>query len=198
MSIFGNKCHICGKGREKYEYEWTTGGQETTIPVRTEIRVDYHELKQCTRCRRWACYRHWKNIYDLCTSCDGERQRGEREREREEWERKPEWQRRIEIEARRQADSERIRKEEEEKRKKAEREAADKAALQAHQAKYRCLVCGRPSEGPTLYSSGSVWSVREDWNNPRGLTRCKICSQWVCFSNSCYYMGVCKNCGGRL
>lgn len=96
-----------------------------------------------------------------------------------------------------QADEERQRKAEEAKREASTYALKRDTLLKAHKEKYFCHICGKPSEGPELDShgfAGRPHAITEEWDKPRGLTHCSNCGNWVCFSDNCYYRGLCRNC----
>ncbi len=86
--------------------------------------------------------------------------------------------------------------------------------LAAHQRRFRCHVCRKPSDGPQTYHTLKLaWVSRRklddtgagegvehvqhvNWNVPTGLSRCSRCHAWTCAEH--LYKGVCQTCAYKL
>jgi hypothetical protein len=79
--------------------------------------------------------------------------------------------------------------------------------LRRHQRKYKCHICGAPSDGPTRHRSiwmgeaGDRYVEYDSWADPAGLQQCSICGKWACCDGSedphihgPLYRRVCKRC----
>jgi hypothetical protein len=113
---------------------------------------------------------------------------------------------------------------------KAKRKAAEKARqrkqqaeqrareaerhLQQHKRRYKCHICGKPSDGPSHilkirnpvsgdyeevdYPFGLHQQIEyDDWYKPAGLQRCSICCRWACFEREHIYRGICEKCAKK-
>ena len=86
-------------------------------------------------------------------------------------------------------------------------------SLPAHQRRFRCHICHKPSEGPyTVHTPRFRWVSREaedtgyhnaveyetqvDLNRPTGLALCSRCHSWTCDVH--LYKGICQRCAFRL
>jgi hypothetical protein len=109
------------------------------------------------------------------------------------------------LQAQRDAEAQR----EAERRAGAERVAEQRQAKQArenakllatHQRRFKCHICGRPSDGPAQTKIISVDQSRgdddyrnvygDDWDEPINLIRCSVCNNWSCDDDIA--QGVCK------
>ncbi len=85
--------------------------------------------------------------------------------------------------------------------------------LAAHQRRFRCHVCHKPSDGPRTFSTvrlawisrtaddegphkGVQYVQHVDWECPTGLERCRRCHAWSCAEH--LHMTICQPCAGRL
>ena len=85
--------------------------------------------------------------------------------------------------------------------------------LAAHQRRFRCHVCHKPSDGPRTFSAvrlawisrpaedegphkGVEYEQHVEWECPTGLARCTRCHAWSCAEH--LYMSICASCAGRL
>ncbi len=86
--------------------------------------------------------------------------------------------------------------------------------LQAHQRRFRCHVCHKPSDGPytahaprfrwisgrtaedTGYHNAVEYETQVNWDQPTGLARCSRCHGWTCDVH--LYKGICQRCALRL
>ena len=86
--------------------------------------------------------------------------------------------------------------------------------LQAHQRRFRCHICHRPSDGPHTahvprfrwvspdpaegpdYQNAVEYETQVTWDQPTGLARCARCHSWTCHVH--LYKGICQTCAMRL
>ena len=85
--------------------------------------------------------------------------------------------------------------------------------LAAHQRRFRCHVCHKPSDGPRTFSTvrlawisravdgegphkGVEYVQHVDWECPTGLARCSRCHAWSCAEH--LHLTICPTCAGRL
>lgn len=123
------------------------------------------------------------------------------------------WKRKIDDDEARKEAARRAREEQEKQQRLAqeqEREKREKQEyerkLREHQRKFKCYICGKPSNGPVKservsYDGESCTHVRSvnfytDWDDPTGLTRCNECRNWCC--NLHIYRGICQKCAEKL
>jgi hypothetical protein len=103
------------------------------------------------------------------------------------------WHRELDREMQARREAEEKRKVEEKARLKKEREEQEaevaRIRLQAHQLKFRCHICGRPSDGPrydTLWNTDPTprcpaYIIYSSWDIPSGLKKCSICDRCACY-----------------
>ncbi len=86
--------------------------------------------------------------------------------------------------------------------------------LAAHQRRFRCHICRKPSAGPQTYEKVQfAWvasrriegdSYRDaieyvqhvNWDYPTGLSKCSRCHSWTCVEH--IYKGICQTCAETL
>lgn len=86
--------------------------------------------------------------------------------------------------------------------------------LAAHQRRFRCHVCRKPSDGPQRYSmvqfawvttrkieddsyrQGVEYMQYVNWDYPTGLIKCSKCQAWTCVEH--LYKGMCQTCADKL
>jgi len=87
------------------------------------------------------------------------------------------------------------------------RQEAEEARWERHaaiefanfQRKYKCHICGKPSEDMRTYDwvveDGNM--VRDDFDQPYpgDLAMCQNCRRWTCYAH--LYEGVCRRCWGK-
>ncbi len=98
-----------------------------------------------------------------------------------------------------------------EERKRQAEEAQRQRELQEHQARFRCHICDKASEGPVEYQTIAPIGIETDWDTPTGLTECSHCAKLTCDEHihkcsrcaklTCdehIYKGICQHCAERL
>lgn len=92
----------------------------------------------------------------------------------------------------------------EEQKREAKREAEqrkERAAyerkLAFHQARFHCVVCGKPSSGPAIVrgaiSQGTGQQYYDTkWEAPSDLTQCNLCKKYACEEH--IHNRVCQSC----
>ena len=86
--------------------------------------------------------------------------------------------------------------------------------LEAHQRRFRCHICHKPSDGPYRshvphftwtssrveedagYHNAVEYETHVDWERPTGLARCRKCHCWTCDAH--LYKGICQECAMKL
>jgi hypothetical protein len=151
MSIFGNRCHICGSGPVK-RYSTRNHVNMNGDVVGSSTEEYWTKLLQCDECHQWTCPDCWdenNGIHKRCTACVPAWQRKIRDAERAERER-------IAL-----AEKERDRIIEERFRRERElREAEYRRKEEKESLERKCHICWIPGD----YSS----------------KKCNKCQQWTC------------------
>lgn len=197
------KCHVCGKPSSGPRQDYTQSSGISQSGDQGEWRGPKHyyydwdspsDLFRCPKCNQLTCDNcrlYSDSLGHVCKYC------------------KPDWELKIERARLQEIEDAKRKKQQQEEfeQKRRDQERRDRARLDkekydhllvAHQQRFRCNVCSKPSAYPYGYTSGGIVRPPDecDWSKPGDFEICRICKKWVCRDH--IHAGVCKSCAYKL
>lgn len=107
------------------------------------------------------------------------------------------WKRSIDERLARQEAERKQQKADEEKRKSDAKHRAYERQLADHIRRFKCQICGTPSEGPrTWWDTEDHPELHYEWNKPLNIFCCSRCNKWTCGDH--IHQGICRNCASKI